>query len=353
MYNFRKMSNRRAALGFALLVALAISGLSVWGGVLPAEWMYTRWVPPDPPPPARETLLDEERRAIATLSAQIRGRLLWSSNRLGNHDLFVVDLESGAERRLTDHPHVEFFSRFSPDGRRVSFLRSRRSWVSFRETEAWDLYVVNADGSDERRLAERAYHPTWLPDGSGLMFVSDNRIVTVDLRSGAQRVLHEGGDPPTSGEVQEPEPIHGGRIALTLRGVQKETVGVLDPATRTYRPVSTVRACQIAGVPGRNEVVWIESGGRGDKQVMHADLTAADLERRVLIDLPGSYSHEYFPRVTADGKWLVWGASAEGHEHDRADYEIFAWKLGTPWTTALRLTYSPANDQWPDLLVMP
>jgi hypothetical protein len=74
-------------------------------------------------------------------------------------------------------------------------------------------------------------------------------------------------------------------------------------------------------------------------------------ERDILMDLPGPYSHEYFPRVSSDGKWLVWGAAARGHEHDEADYEMFAWRLGTPWTSAMRLTFSTANDQWPELYV--
>ncbi len=65
----------------------------------------------------------------------------------------------------------------------------------------------------------------------------------------------------------------------------------------------------------------------------------------------GAYSHEYFPRLSNDGHWLIWGAAAEGHEHDRADYEIFVWEIGTTWETAIRLTYHPGNDQWPDLHV--
>ena len=80
---------------------------------------------------------------------------------------------------------------------------------------------------------------------------------------------------------------------------------------------------------------------------MHASLD--DPREAVLMDLPHEYSHEYFPRITADGEWMIWGAAAEGHEHDRADYELFVWKLDQPWSTATRLTYAAANDQWPDL----
>jgi hypothetical protein len=82
---------------------------------------------------------------------------------------------------------------------------------------------------------------------------------------------------------------------------------------------------------------------------MHAE--AVKGERSVLMDVPGAYSHEYFPRVSSDGRWLVWGAAAAGHEHDKADYEMFAWRLGADWSTVIRLTFSKANDQWPELYI--
>ena len=47
----------------------------------------------------------------------------------------------------------------------------------------------------------------------------------------------------------------------------------------------------------------------------------------------------------------IWGGSQGDHEHDLADYEIFLWKMGRPWEDALRITYNPANDRWPDIYV--
>ena len=46
---------------------------------------------------------------------------------------------------------------------------------------------------------------------------------------------------------------------------------------------------------------------------------------------------------------MVWAASAEGHEHDRADYEIYLWEVGTSWDDAVRVTHYTGNDQWPDI----
>ena len=181
------------------------------------------------------------------------------------------------------------------------------------------------------------------------MYVFENRVFSYDLASDTATVIHRGGDSPTDGRVLEPELSADGLLALTLRDVPRETVGVLDPAAVRFQPLASRGACQITWFPGRRQAVWIDPRGAGGTRVMTADL--ADGAERPLMDLPGEYSHEYFPRVTADGQWLVWGASAGGHEHDRADYEIFIWRIGDPWERSVRVTYSPANDQWPDLFV--
>jgi hypothetical protein len=70
-----------------------------------------------------------------------------------------------------------------------------------------------------------------------------------------------------------------------------------------------------------------------------------------LMDYPGRRSHEYFPEVSADGKWMVWGITQRGHDHDIADYEIYLWQVGTPPESGVRLTYHSANDRWPDIFI--
>jgi len=71
--------------------------------------------------------------------------------------------------------------------------------------------------------------------------------------------------------------------------------------------------------------------------------------RQVFMNLPGPRSHEYFPKLSHDGQWLVWGTAAEGHEHDRADDEIFVGRVGTPVSEAVQRTHHPGNDNGPDM----
>ncbi|MBK8024311.1 MAG: PD40 domain-containing protein [Chloroflexi bacterium] len=83
-------------------------------------------------------------------------------------DLFLYDLNTGSERRLTDYPDQERHGAFSPDGTRIAFASDA--------TRNWDIYVVNFDGSGLRNLTNSSsedYFPTWTHDGQRLIFQSN------------------------------------------------------------------------------------------------------------------------------------------------------------------------------------
>ena len=148
-----------------------------------AARLSTRWIPPSTPAAGTTEEQSKETSALKALGRDLRGSLVWSSNREGNHELYSADLGTGRIVRLTNHPHVDYLSRYSPDGRQISFLRSRRPWVSFREVDGWDLMIMNADGGNQRRVVERAYHPMWTPDGRSITFTRDNKVMAMDVAS--------------------------------------------------------------------------------------------------------------------------------------------------------------------------
>jgi Tol biopolymer transport system component len=318
------------------------------------ERLLARVLPPSVPASERLAgLTGPERDTVNALAQRLGGLVVWSSNRTGNHELYLLDLGTRSVRRLTNTPHVEFFSRFSPDGRRILFTRSQREYVSPRDPSAWDVYAMNADGTGERLLARNGYSPQWTPDGRAIIFLRGAQVIRLDVDSGGpgrESVLLDG--PTTNGieggmETPELSP-DGTRLAVTVRSRQYGGVAIVDLGTRAVTPLSPGNACQITWVPGSSRLLWMESQGNGGTSIMSG---GPDRPRGIFMDLPGSYSHEYFPRVSGDGQWLVWGAAARGHEHDRADYEIFLWRIGQPMSEAMRLTHHPGNDQWPDIHV--
>jgi len=303
--------------------------------------------------PARQgevlALAGPQLEALRVLGERLSGRIVWSSNRDGNHEIYVIDLATLEQRRLTDDPHVDFFPRFSPDGLHIAFLRSRPEYVSVREAERWDVWLMNADGSDSRRLAERGFFPRWTADGTAVVFSRGQQVVRAQVADGNEAIIFD--NPAAAAPIRFGDVALGAggkRLALVLEGGDAV---IRDLEESVTVPLPGEYVCQPTWAPRDAFIAYIEAVGHGGTRVMRA--RPDGLQPEVLMDLPGSYSHEYFPQLANDGEWLIWGAAADGHEHDRADYEIFVWKLGEPWDSAVRVTYYTGNDMWPDLYVEP
>jgi hypothetical protein len=293
-----------------------------------------------------------ERQRLEDFAGRYRGRVVWSSNRHGNHDILLMELPSPAIRRLTTHRHTETFPRFSPDGRQVLFSRSQQPWVSQRNPVPWDTWVTEVATGRERLVATNAFAATWTRDGDGVVFQRDGRqVVLLSPADGRERLLFEAGRPPVPAGtlLQMPDyDARSGRLAVTLRGARRY-VAVYTPAGEELK-IAGRDHCQLAWLPD-GALCSIGGGGRLKNAVYRHEL---EPRRDILwLDMPDPFSHEYFPRLSADGRVLLLGASAGGHEHDSADYEIFAWEPGTPPDAATRLTFHTGNDCWPDIWLQP
>jgi Tol biopolymer transport system component len=67
-------------------------------------------------------------------------KIAFSSRRDGNLEIYVMNADGSEQERLTRNTVGDWEPVWSPDGRRIAFVRD------------WQLYVMNADGSGQRRL---------------------------------------------------------------------------------------------------------------------------------------------------------------------------------------------------------
>ena len=286
-----------------------------------------------------------ERAALAAAWGERRGFIVWSSTMFGQHDLVRLDWPGGKLTRLTTDPHVDRSPKISPDGTQVAFARSRLPWVSFRNEADWDVWVLDLASGRERLLAERGAEPGWTGDGRAVVFQRGGReVVQADAETGAETILLGARERRIwTGPALDPR---GGRLAVTVRGGTRSTSLFALPGGEETRVAG---GCQLAFAPDGEWLVLVESGGRLKNRICRVDRAGRNLQ--TLLDLPGEWSHEYFPRVSNDGALLVFGASRGDHEHDVADYEIFLWRLGDPPERAARVSFHSGNDQWPDVWV--
>ena len=106
------------------------------------------------------------------------GRIAFSSYRDGNEDIYVVNADGTDEIRLTSDPSVDSSPDWSPDGRHIAFDSNRDG--------DYEVYVMNADGSGLTQLTHNRTidgGPKWSPDGNYILFGTRYRFNIADCRN--------------------------------------------------------------------------------------------------------------------------------------------------------------------------
>jgi len=115
-------------------------------------------------------------------------QVAFESHRDGNWDLYLLDLESGEVARLTENLAFDGAPAWSPDGKHIAF-------ESFRDGN-WEIYALEIDALQLTRLTHDPggdYAPAWSPDGEHIAFTSwrdgDKEIYVVGVDGSGLRNL--------------------------------------------------------------------------------------------------------------------------------------------------------------------
>jgi Tol biopolymer transport system component len=91
--------------------------------------------------------------------------IAFSSLRDGNDEIYVIDIDGSGERQLTNGPAFDTAPAMSPDRRSIAFASDRSGQMQ--------IHVMAPNGSGVRNLSSSEFfdfYPSWFHDGSRILF---------------------------------------------------------------------------------------------------------------------------------------------------------------------------------------
>ncbi len=289
---------------------------------------------------------EAERQALASLRGKLAGLIVWESNRSGSWELYAMNADGTGARRLTDLARSTKSSytaylrpQVSPDGKTILFGYGKHS-------NAAECWLVTPAGNDARRLCA-GLPLNWSTDGKRIHLLRDGLVRSYELHTGLETVVSQTPAPTDGKSGSTVGTLHRSLKSVVLRTPRSNEVFVFAEG----KTIKSTGGCEPRFSADGRYMYWVQ----GPRDFRVWDI-AGDAEHQLIGTPPvETYNYTYFPTVSDDGRWLLYGASPGEHDHDTSDYEAYLVPL-SDWKAAgapVRLTYNSATDRWPHLWVAP
>jgi Tol biopolymer transport system component/DNA-directed RNA polymerase subunit RPC12/RpoP len=294
-------------------------------------------------PPKEDTLSKEPVSLEDQLFKQTK--IAFTSGKGETADIYVMNADGSEQTRLTDNPARDLYPSWSPDGTKITFTSHRDG-----ERNA-EIYVMSAAGSEQKRLTKNSFTDetsSWSPDGEKIAFVSwrerNSEIYVMNADGSEQKNLTNNRATIDNGPSWSPD---GQKIAFHSSRDRNNEIYVMnadgsEQKRLTYNPAHdyfpswSPDGRKIAFSSRRDSERKDEIAG--EIYVMNADGS----EQTRLTDDPAS---DRYPSWSPDGKKIAFSSNRDG------DYEIYL--MNADGSGLKKLTNNSADDYLPSWLPFP
>ena len=261
----------------------------------------------------------------------------------GNFEIYIIDADGTGLANLTNHPARDECPHWSPDGRSIAF---------FSDRDGGGIYLMAADGSDQRLLTAEFTQcqipdatMAWSPDGQWFSFVScpdgppDIYVVRPDGSDLTNLTRSPAADDsfywsPDGRQIAFGSDLDGNK-EIYLLDVRAALQGKADanPIRLTDNPAADVPA---GWSPDGTRLLFVsDRDGNADVHVMNADGSG---QTRLTTDP----ALDFYPAWSPAGQWIAFVSTRDGN------HEVYVMApdplTGTGGSGQRNLTASPATD---------
>ena len=291
----------------------------------------------------QEQATKSELAGLKGLGKQIKGFVVWESNRTGKWELYRINTDGTGFKQITQLgkdnrlPYTDYMRpRPSPDGKTILFGYGKQR----KPVEVW---IVPSEGGKARKLTDG--NPlNWSTDGSEIYFIRNYQVWRYKLADGEESLVHK---------VRAPVSGSKGSMVGDIRSDLK--AGVFRANKNEYfvfgegKSLKSTGGCEPGFSSDGRFMYWVQ----GPKDFRVWDI-ANNQERRFLGQPPvKTWNYTYFPTVSVDSRWIAYGASPNQHDHSKSDYEVYLQELENwePVGKPVRLSWHKRTDRWPNLFI--
>lgn len=271
------------------------------------------------------------------LLKQLSGKIVFDSDRDGNWEIYAMNADGSDLVRLTNNPAADEYPVWSPDGKQIAF-QSERDGNS-------EIYVMDADGSNQRRITNHPAHdrsPEWSPDGKRIAFDSerDNDLEVYIMNADGSDVTMA--TDAIGKDILPAWSPDGKWLTYTGNRYLGWNIYVVNLETKEDKRLTDNDACRPDWSPDGKKIAYVSSiaDGKGDIWLMNAD--GSDQQRLT----PDDHNYDYYPAWSRDGKFIAYAKAPDKQSKDKGSWQI--WAMSADGKQHVQITHDASHNKFPD-----
>ena len=306
----------------------------------PVETSFTSPIKSDSEPllftsPLSDAEISKQATSMVKSAADfgLGGQIVFHSKRSGNFDIWLMNADGSDQRQLTNDPALDVEPAWGPGGKHIVFVTARDDPLKL------SLYVMDADGGDQHKLVSTpgglCMGPVWSPDRARIAFFSN-----VDGNFELYIVNADGTDLTnlTNNPANDSRPSwspDGKRLVFVSDRDDGENIYILDLSSGTVTRLTTgYYTDNLPHWSPDSKTILFESNRAGIKGLFTVP-TSGGTPTPVLTPPQGDDS----PAWAANGQFIVFSSERTG------DWELYILRTGSNDTH--QLTLSKGMDRFP------